>query len=121
LWQYLQKMLNQVCDRWQEKDQGIWEMRGNEQHFVYSKVMCWVALDRGLRLAEKRSFPAPRERWLQVRDKIYREVMELGWNESKQSFTQAYGSDQLDASVLIMPMVFFLSPNDPKMLKTLDT
>jgi GH15 family glucan-1,4-alpha-glucosidase len=121
LWQYLQKMLDQVCDRWQRQDQGIWEMRGNEQHFVYSKVMCWVALDRGLRLAEKRSLPAPRERWLEVRDKIYQEVMELGWNEEKQSFVQAYGSEQLDASVLIMPMVFFLSPNDPKMLKTLDT
>ena len=82
--------------------------------------MCWVALDRGLRLAEKRSFPADRDRWLKNRDAIYEEVLNKGWNPNRQSFVQYYGSDCLDASSLIMPLVFFMSPTDPRMLKTVD-
>jgi GH15 family glucan-1,4-alpha-glucosidase len=82
--------------------------------------MCWVALDRGLRLADKRSLPADREWWLKVRDQIYEEIMGLGWNAERQAFVQYYGSESLDASSLIMPLVFFLSPTDPRMLKTLD-
>ncbi|MDQ3661861.1 MAG: glycoside hydrolase family 15 protein, partial [Actinomycetota bacterium] len=89
-------------------------------HFVYSKLMCWVAVDRGLRLADKRSFPADRERWLAVRDEIYEEIMEEGWSPERKAFVQAYGGDTLDASNLIMPLVFFLSPSDPRMLGTLD-
>src|SRR3712207_8004102 len=76
--------------------------------------MCWVAVDRGLRLAEKRSFPADRERWLKVRDEIYEEIMEKGFNPELGAFVQSYGSDTLDASNLIMPLVFFLSPKDPR-------
>jgi pentatricopeptide repeat protein len=87
---------------------------------VYSKLMCWVALDRGLRLADKRSFPAERERWLKVRDEIYEDIMEKGWSPERKAFVQTYGSDTLDASNLIMPLVFFLSPKDPRMLSTLD-
>ena len=79
LWTHLRRLLNWVCDNWHEKDEGIWEVRGDRQHFVYSKLMCWVALDRGLRLADKRSFPADRDRWLKVRDRIYEEIMEKGW------------------------------------------
>ena len=86
-------------------------MRGGKQHFVYSKIMCWVALDRGLRLADRRSFPAPRDKWLRVRDEIYEEIMKKGWSESRQAFTQSFGSDHLDAANLIMPLVFFLAPN----------
>ncbi len=82
--------------------------------------MCWVAIDRGLRLAEKRSFPANREKWLKVRDEIYLDIMENGWSEDQETFVQYYGSTTLDASNLIMPLVFFMSPNDPRMLKTLD-
>jgi GH15 family glucan-1,4-alpha-glucosidase len=82
--------------------------------------MCWVALDRGLRLADKRSFPAERTRWLDVRDRIYEEVMTKGWSEKRQAFVQHYEGDSLDASNLIMPLVFFVSPNDPRMLKTID-
>lgn len=82
--------------------------------------MCWVALDRGLRLADKRSFPADRTRWLKVRDTIYEEILTKGWSDKRQSFIQSYGSDYLDASALIMPLVFFMAPNDPKMLKTID-
>jgi GH15 family glucan-1,4-alpha-glucosidase len=82
--------------------------------------MCWVAIDRGLRLADKRSFPADREKWLRVRDEIYEEIMEKGWSPEREAFVQSYGDDTLDASSLIMPLVFFLSPSDPRMLNTLD-
>src|SRR5712691_2998222 len=82
--------------------------------------MCWVALDRGLRLADKRSFPADRSRWLKVRDEIYEEVMSRGWNAQRKAFVQAYGSDALDASTLLMPLVFFMAPSDPRMLSTVD-
>jgi GH15 family glucan-1,4-alpha-glucosidase len=85
---------------------------------VYSKLMIWVALDRGIRLADKRSFPGNRERWIRERDRIYDEVMTRGWNEKRQAFTQYYGSDDLDASLLIMPLVFFMAPTDPRMMLT---
>ena len=120
LWKGLRQLINWVCENWQMKDEGIWEVRGGQQHFVYSKLMCWVALDRGLRLADKRSFPADRDRWLKVRDQIYEEIMIKGWNPKRQAFVQHYGSESLDASNLMMPLVFFLSPTDPRMLKTLD-
>jgi len=119
-WNQLVRMLNWVCDHWQEPDDGIWEVRGGRHHFVYSKMLAWVALDRGLRLAAKRSFPAPHERWTTARDRIYREVMDKGWNEEIGAFTQSYGSDALDASLLLMPLVLFISPRDPRMLSTLD-
>ncbi len=120
LWTHLRKLIDWVVDNWQEKDEGVWEVRGGQQHFVYSKLMCWVALDRGLRLADKRSFPADRERWLRVRDQIYEEVMAKGWNEKRKAFVQHYGSDSLDAANLMMPLVFFVSPSDERMLSTLD-
>ena len=82
--------------------------------------MCWVPLDRGLRLADKRSFPSERYRWLKVRDEIYEEIMAKGWNSERKAFVQSYGSNFLDASNLMMPLVFFLSPTDPRMLNTLD-
>lgn len=120
LWRELRRLVNWVCDHWMEKDEGIWEVRGGRQHFLYSKVMCWVAVDRGLRLADKRSFPADRQRWLKVRDEIYETIMSKGWNRDRQAFGQYFGSKFLDASSLIMPLVFFMSPTDPRMLKTLD-
>lgn len=120
LWRHLRYLVNWVCDNWQRTDEGIWEVRGGQQHFVYSKVMCWVAVDRALRLAQKRSFPADHDRWLKVRDQIYEEVMSQGWSAERQAFVQHYGSRSLDAANLIMPLVFFLSPNDPRMLSTLD-
>ncbi len=120
LWTHLRALINWVCDNWQREDEGVWEVRGGRRHFVYSKLMCWVAVDRGLRLATKRSFPADRERWLKVRDEIYEEIMEKGWSQEREAFVQSYDDDTLDASNLIMPLVFFLAPNDPRMLKTLD-
>ncbi|MFQ5662652.1 MAG: glycoside hydrolase family 15 protein [Terriglobia bacterium] len=120
LWKELRRLLNWVCDNWQRKDHGIWEVRGGPQAFVYSKLMCWVALDRGVRLADKRSFPADRGRWLKSRDQIYEEILNQGWSRKRQAFVQHYGSNSLDAANLIMPLVFFVSPTDPRMLKTLD-
>jgi GH15 family glucan-1,4-alpha-glucosidase len=119
-WASLRKLIDWLCDNWQREDEGIWEVRGGRRHFVYSKLMCWVALDRSLRLAGKRSFPADQARWLKVRDEIYEEVMTKGWNPRRRTFVQAYGSEALDASSLLMPLVFFMAPNDPRMLSTLE-
>ena len=119
-WTRIRRRLNWLCDNWQRPDEGMWEVRGGRRHFVSSKLMCWVAMDRGLRLARKRSFPADRTRWLQVRDQIYEEIMAKGWSEKRRAFVQHYESDSLDASNLLMPLVFFLSPNDPRMLGTLN-
>ncbi len=119
LWTQLRYLVNWVCDNWRREDEGIWETRGGRRHFVYSKLMCWVALDRGLRLADKRSFPADRDRWLGERDAIYEEIMTRGWSDRRRSFVQRYDSEAIDASNLIMPLVFFHSPVDPKMLDML--
>ncbi|ACV68191.1 glycoside hydrolase family 15 protein [Desulfohalobium retbaense] len=120
LWRSIRSFVDWVCANWHRPDEGIWEMRSGQQHFVYSRLMCWVAIDRGLRLAEKRSFPCDRQRWLAERDRIYEDILTHGWSEERQAFVQAYGSQTLDASNLIMPLVFFTSPTDPRMLKTLD-
>ncbi len=119
-WLSIRSLIEYVCQNWDRKDEGIWEVRGPRQHFVFSKLMCWVALDRGVRLADKRSLPADRSRWLDVRDQIYEDIIEKGWSENRQAFVQYYGSDALDASNLIMPLVFFMGPNDPRMMKTLE-
>jgi GH15 family glucan-1,4-alpha-glucosidase len=86
LWRDLRRLINWVCENWDRADYGIWEVRGGPQQFVYSHLMCWVALDRGLRLADKRSFPADRERWLKTRDQIYEEILSKGWSRKRQSF-----------------------------------
>lgn len=119
-WTRLRRLIEWLCENWKNADEGIWEVRGGRREFVYSRVMSWVAVDRSLRLADKRSFPADRTRWLSVRDEIYEQVMSRGWDKDRQSFVQAYGSDALDASSLLMPLVFFMAPNDPRMLSTLD-
>jgi GH15 family glucan-1,4-alpha-glucosidase len=120
MWVKIRRRLDWVCENWQRPDTGIWEMRNEERHFVYSKVMNWVALDRGARLADKRALPTDREKWIRERDRIYEEVMTHGWNAQKPSFTQSYDSEDLDASLLIMPLVFFMAPNDPRMLSTIE-
>jgi GH15 family glucan-1,4-alpha-glucosidase len=118
-WVRLKRLLDWLAQNWNRSDEGIWEVRGGRQHFVYSKMMCWVAFDRALRLADKRSFPADRGRWLQIRDQIYEDVMKQGWDKDRRCFVQSYGSQSLDASSLLMPLVFFLSPSDPRMVGTL--
>ena len=119
-WTHLRRLTNWVVDNWRREDEGIWEVRGGRKHFVYSKLMCWVAVDRALRLADARSFPADRAKWELVRDEIYEDIMQHGWSETRQAFVQSYGSNSLDASNLIMPLVFFMAPADPRMLKTLE-
>ena len=98
LWQELRRLLNRVCDDWQREQHGIWQPRGDPHHFVYSKLMCWVALDRGLALTLERSFPAERDRWLRERDRLYEEIMQRGWSRARNSFVQSYDSDRLDAT-----------------------
>jgi GH15 family glucan-1,4-alpha-glucosidase len=120
MWQSVRTFVDWVCDHWQRTDEGVWEVRGGQQHFVYSKLMCWVAVDRGLRLARKRSLPADEGRWQQCRNAIYEAIMEKGWNADRQAFTQQFGGTALDASNLTMPLVRFISPGDDRLLKTLD-
>ncbi|MGB7087361.1 MAG: glycoside hydrolase family 15 protein [Phormidesmis sp.] len=120
-WTHLRYLTNWVCDNWQRPDQGVWESRGGDKNHVYSRLMCWVAVDRALRIAEHRSFPAERAEWIAVRDEIYEEILEKGWDDERQAFVQAYGEKDLDAGCLIMPLVFFMAPSDPKMLKTIET
>jgi GH15 family glucan-1,4-alpha-glucosidase len=119
LWTHLQVFLDYVCHNWKRKDAGLWEVRGGNHQFVFSKLMCWVALDRGIRLSEKRSFPGDRQKWYQVRDEIYETIMAKGWNKKVQSFVQHFDSEALDASNLLMPLVFFIAPTDPRMLSTI--
>jgi GH15 family glucan-1,4-alpha-glucosidase len=107
---------------WTHPDMSIWEVRGAKQQFTYSKMLLWVAVDRALRLADKRNFPCPsRNRWLVVRDAIYEQVMEKGFNYDMNCFVQSYESNTtLDSAVLVAPLVFFMSPNDPQFVGTLD-
>jgi GH15 family glucan-1,4-alpha-glucosidase len=120
-WLRIRQTVDWLCDNWKRADEGIWEVRGGQRHFVYSKVMSWVALDRGIRLAVEHSLPADHERWLKVRDEIFNEVMVKGWDSPRKTFVQAYGSEALDASSLLMPLVSFISPNDERMLGTIDS
>lgn len=120
LWLFLRDICDYVVDHWQEKDSGIWEVRGGPYHFVYSKVMCWVALDRGITIAQRYAFHADLAKWKAIRTQIKEEVMEKGWSEKKDSFVQHYDSDNLDASSLLIPIVGFLPFNHPRVLSTLE-
>jgi GH15 family glucan-1,4-alpha-glucosidase len=119
LWKHLVRLLNWLCENWNQPDEGIWEVRGGKQHFLHSRLMSWVALDRGLRLAAKRSFPAPVERWHRERDTIYNDIHENFWDPELGAFVQYLGSKYIDASSLLMPLVLFISPTDPRWLKHL--
>ena len=118
-WRTLVGVLDWVCDNWEQPDEGIWETRGGQRPFVYGRLMCWVALDRGIRIAIDRGLPADLGRWTEQRNRIYEAVMGKGWNETVGAFTQYEGSDVLDASILLMPFVGFAVPTDPKWLSTL--
>lgn len=119
LWRALRRSLDWVASNWKEPDNGIWEVRTGPQHFVYSKLMAWNALAKGLRLADERSFPAPRLRWEEERDNLFEEVMAQGWNEKTGCFVQSYGSEVVDASLLQMINIGCMSSRDPKMLATI--
>lgn len=118
-WQELREIIDYVSDNWQREGHGIWEVRSGEQEFLHSKLMCWVALDRGIRIARDRSFPAPKEKWRKVRNEIYEDIYYNFWNEDKQAFTQARGSDVIDASALLIPIVRLLSPYEKRWQSTL--
>ena len=121
LWILTEAMVESALRRWKEADNGIWEVRSEPKHFVYSKLMAWVAVDRGLRLAKALEKPVDFDRWRRAREEIKADLLEKGWNEKRRSFVQAYGSTNLDASTLFMPMVGFLPAHDPRMVATIDT
>jgi GH15 family glucan-1,4-alpha-glucosidase len=119
LWADLRRLIDGVCTSWRQPDEGIWEVRGGRKEFLLSRVMCWVAIDRGLRLAEKRSLPAPQALWSDVRNEIYEDIFETFWNRERRAFVQCKGSTTTDASALLMPLVRFVGPTDPRWLSTL--
>jgi GH15 family glucan-1,4-alpha-glucosidase len=118
-WQKLCRVIDWLCDNWDRTDEGIWETRGGQQHFTYGRLMSWVAFDRAIRIAQAHSRPADLERWTRERNVIYDEIMRRGWNADRQAFVQTYGGTVLDASLLYMPIVGFVSPNDPRWQSTL--
>jgi GH15 family glucan-1,4-alpha-glucosidase len=113
-------MVSAVETLWREPDEGIWEVRGQRQHFVYSKVSAWTAVDRAIRYAEGTGMDAPLERWRRVRDEIHAEVCAKGYDAERNTFVQYYGATALDASLLLIPISGFLSPTDPRVLGTID-
>ncbi len=118
-WSFQRTLLQHLEAVWNQPDQGIWEVRGPSRHFTYSKVMAWVALDRGIRAIEQFGFAGPVDRWRQLRDTIHAEVCERGFNRDLGSFVQSYGSRELDASLLLLCTVGFLPPTDPRIQGTI--
>lgn len=119
-WEYLLGVVEFVMKHWQEPDDGIWETRGERQHFVYSKVMCWVALDRAIKAADALQLPGPVDRWRQARKAIRADVLARGYDADIGAFVQSYGSKELDASNLMLPLVGFIRPDDPRMKATVE-
>jgi GH15 family glucan-1,4-alpha-glucosidase len=119
LWPFFSEICNLAIENWQKPDDGIWEVRNGPQHFVYSKVMCWVTLDRGITIARRFGFDAPLDRWTEQREAIKADVLAKGFDREKNSFVQKYGSDDLDASLLLLPLSGFLPIDDPRMQGTI--
>ena len=119
-WLKVCEVLNWLSDNWDQPEEGIWETRGGRQDFTYGRLMSWVALDRGIRLATEHGRPAPLERWRDQRDAIYNQIMERGWNQERQAFVQHYNTHVLDSALLRMSTVGFVSPMDPMWTSTLE-
>jgi GH15 family glucan-1,4-alpha-glucosidase len=119
-WSAISGVLNWLADNWDQPEEGIWETRGGRQAFTYGRVMCWVAFDRGIRMAQEHGRPAPLQRWMAERDRIYEQVMDKGFHASRQAFVQHYDTDVLDSSLLRMPTVGFIAGTDPRWLSTLE-
>ena len=119
-WRNVVRIVDYVCDHWGEPDQGIWEMHGPARHWLHSRVMCWVAVDRAMRLAQKRSLPAPFARWHTARDAIHDSIWDEFWDEDLGSFVAARGATHMDGAMLLLPLVRFVSATDPRWLATLD-
>jgi GH15 family glucan-1,4-alpha-glucosidase len=118
-WTNIVTLIEWLCKNWQKPDEGIWEVRGGARPFLYSRAMCWLAIDRAMQLARRRSFPAPLVRWHRVRDQIYKNIYETFWNPKLKSFVQYQGAQTVDASSLLLPMVKFISPTDPRWKSTM--
>ncbi|UNZ20118.1 glycoside hydrolase family 15 protein [Streptomyces sp. 891-h] len=114
------KLIGYLENHWEEKDEGIWEVRGPRRHFVHSKVMAWVAVDRTVKLIESGDVDGPLERWRNLRDEIHRQVCEKGYDKERNTFTQSYGSKELDASLLLIPQMGFLPPDDKRVIGTIE-
>ncbi|MEU9075119.1 glycoside hydrolase family 15 protein [Kitasatospora sp. NPDC004745] len=119
-WRAFRGLVDWLTEHWDRPDEGIWETRGGRQDFTYSRLMCWVAFDRAVRTARTFSRPADLDRWEETRDAVLDQIVDRGWNADRAAFTQHYATDVLDASLLLMPKVGFLAPNDPAWLSTLD-
>jgi GH15 family glucan-1,4-alpha-glucosidase len=119
-WTNIAGIVDWVCANWDQPDEGVWETRGGRQRFTYSRLMCWVAIERAMRIARQRGLPGDEARWRAARDAIYNRIIEHCWSERRKAFVQYEGSDVLDASVLLMPLVKFIAGDDPRWLSTLD-
>jgi GH15 family glucan-1,4-alpha-glucosidase len=119
-WGNIRRIVDWLCENWDQADEGIWETRGGQKDFTYSRLMCWVAIERAIRMNRARGLPGDIVRWLAERDRIYNQIMLKGFNADRRCFVQHYGSDVLDASLLLMPLVLFIAPRDPHWLTTLD-
>ena len=119
LWQTIQKHIVHVVENWKKPDHGIWEIRNGKKAFLHTRLMCWVAMDRAIKIANDRSFPFPENEWMAVRDEIYKDIYEGFWNEELCTWVQFKGADVVDASALLMPLVHFMTPDEPRWLATL--
>jgi GH15 family glucan-1,4-alpha-glucosidase len=119
-WALERNIVEFVCERWRDPDEGIWEVRSGREHFVHSKVMAWVAVDRGIAAIERWQRRGPLDRWKGVRDEIRAEVLDKGYDSERGTFVRAYGSTELDANLLMLPLVGFLPATDPRMRRTID-
>jgi GH15 family glucan-1,4-alpha-glucosidase len=119
-WIDMAGFIDWLCDHWDQPDDGIWETRGGRRDFTYARFQTWVALDRAIRLVNLHGRPGHRDRWVSVRDEVYEQVFERGWNAKVGAFTQYYGGDVLDSSLMLMPQQGFIAPRDPMWLSTLD-
>ncbi|GCE06031.1 glycoside hydrolase family 15 protein [Dictyobacter aurantiacus] len=120
LWLNVRNLLDWLAEHWQEPDEGIWEVRGGPKHFLHSRLMSWVAFDRAIRITRDRGWPAPTEKWVEIRSQIYEQIMNKAWNEKEQSFVQYYGSDAIDASALLLMITNFTGTREPRMLSTIE-
>ncbi|MEU0909693.1 glycoside hydrolase family 15 protein [Streptomyces althioticus] len=119
-WDHVTALVEWVCANWDQPDEGIWETRGGRKNFLYSRLMCWVAIERGVRMARRRGLPADLPHWMNCRDTIYRRIMTECWSDELRAFVQHEGGEVLDAALLMMPMSKFIAPKDPRWLSTLD-
>jgi GH15 family glucan-1,4-alpha-glucosidase len=119
-WEDLREAVDWLCENWDQPDEGIWETRGGKKDFVFSRLQSWVGIDRAAKISIQRSLPGDVFHWRAVRDRIHSQIHERGWSEKKKAFVQHYGADVLDASLLLMPLVKFAAPTDPRWLSTLD-